>query len=272
MVAPAANVPPDTTSSGLRRIEKLSRRRKGVSQDPLTFIVFITVLGPIIGSTIGIVRRPSFGFICNMLCFAAGVMLSISFLELIPESIRMASVWICVGGIIAGALAMYALDRLIPHIHPRLCAQEQGCNLERTSVYLILGIFLHNFPEGMAIAVGGMREVEISLVIALAIAIHNIPEGICTSAPYYHATGARLKAFLLSSSTALPIIAGYLTARYLFREIHPDIIAAIIGATAGLMIYITTDELIPNSCAGENHQTIFSLLTGVVFVLLLRLV
>jgi ZIP family zinc transporter len=243
-----------------------------VPEDPLTFIVIITVLGPILGSAIGIMRRPTFGFICNMLCFAAGVMLAISFLELIPESIEMSSVWICVGGIIAGALVMYGLDRLIPHIHPRLCAQEQGCNLERTSVYLIMGIFLHNFPEGMAIAVGGVRDVEVSLVIALAIAIHNVPEGICTSAPYFHATGARLKAFLLSSSTSVPIIAGYLTARYLFQNIDPQVIAFIIGATAGLMIYITTDELIPNSCAGENHQTIFSLMTGIIFVLLLRLV
>jgi ZIP family zinc transporter len=238
----------------------------------MTFIVAITVLGPILGSAIGIMRKPSFAFICSMLCFAAGVMLAISFLELIPESIALSSVWVCVGGILAGTLVMYGLDRLIPHIHPRLCTQEQGCNLERTSVYLILGIFLHNFPEGMAIAVGGVRELEVSLVIALAIAIHNVPEGICTSAPYYHATGARLRAFLLSSSTSLPIIAGYLTARYLFQTIDPQVIAFIVGGTAGLMIYITTDELIPNSCAGQSHQTIFCLVAGILFVLMLRLI
>jgi ZIP family zinc transporter len=239
--------------------------------DPLIWIVIISVAGPVIGSAIGIVKRPSFEYICNMLCFAAGVMLAISFLELIPESIHLSSVGICSGGVALGSLAMYGLDRIIPHIHPRMCAQEQGCNLERTSVYLIMGIFMHNFPEGMAIAIGSVTHIGVSFAIALAIAIHNIPEGICTSAPYYHTTGARLKSFLLSSSTAVPILLGYLLARYLFLNISPQVVGFITGATAGLMIYITADELIPHSCAGTNHQTIFSLIIGVVFVIFLGL-
>jgi ZIP family zinc transporter len=240
--------------------------------DPVFLIFLIMVLGPVIGSAIGVVKRPSFGYICNMLCFAAGVMLSISFLELIPESIELSSVGICVGGLVTGSIVMYGLDRIIPHIHPQLCAQEQGCNLERTSVYLILGMFLHNFPEGMAVAIGSVTEMKISFAIALAIAIHNIPEGICTSAPYYHTTGARLKSFLVSSSTAVPLVIGYILAQYLFENIPPDLIGFIIGATAGLMIYITADELIHNACAGTNHQTIFSLITGIVFVTLLDLI
>ncbi len=240
--------------------------------DPIVLIVIISVLGPILGSAIGVIRQPTFGYICNMLCFAAGVMLAISFLELIPESIHLSSVPLCVLGVILGAIAMYGLDRLIPHIHPRLCEQEQGCNLERTSIYLILGIFMHNFPEGMAIAVGAVTDIKVSLVIALAISIHGIPEGICTSAPYFHTTGSRTKSFLLSSSTALPILGGYFSARYLFGTIEPELIGVIIGATAGLMIYITTDEIIPSSCAGTSHQTIFSLLAGIVFVILLGMV
>jgi len=143
---------------------------------------------------------------------------------------------------------------------------------QRTSVYLILGIFLHNFPEGMAIAIGAVTEVKVSFIIALAIAIHNIPEGICTSAPFYHTTGNRLKSFLVSSSTAVPILIGYLLARHLFGYITPTVIAFIIGATAGLMIYITVDEIIPNSCAGTDHQTIFFLLSGIIFVILLGLI
>ena len=240
--------------------------------DPAIFIVIISVLGPIIGSIIGVAKKPSLMYMCNMLCFAAGVMLGISFLELIPESIRISSVGICVAGIVMGALIMYGVDRIIPHIHPELCTQEQGCNLQRTSTYLILGIFLHNFPEGMAIAIGAVTGTKVSLIIALAIAIHNIPEGICTSAPYYHATGNRLKAFLVSSSTAVPLLIGYLLARYIFDSITPGVLGFIIGATAGLMIYITLDEIIPNSCAGNNHSTIFSLLTGIIFVILLGLI
>jgi ZIP family zinc transporter len=240
--------------------------------DVVLLIVIISVLGPIIGSLIGVLKRPTVAYMCNMLCFAAGVMLGISFLELIPESIHISSVGVCVGGLITGSLVMYGVDRIIPHIHPELCAQEQGCNLQRTSVYLILGIFLHNFPEGMAIAIGAVTEVKVSFIIALAIAIHNIPEGICTSAPYYHTTGNRLKSFLVSSSTAVPILIGYLLARHLFAYISPMVIAFIIGATAGLMIYITVDEIIPNSCAGTDHRTIFFLLSGIIFVILLGLI
>ena len=124
----------------------------------------------------------------------------------------------------------------------------------------------------MAIAIGAVTETKVSLIIALAIAIHNIPEGICTSAPYYHSTGDRLKAFLVSSSTAVPLLIGYLLARYIFGYIAPGVLGFIIGATAGLMIYITLDEIIPNSCAGTDHKTIFSLLTGIIFVILLGLI
>ena len=238
----------------------------------LWIILVISVMGPVIGSLLGVIRKPTSGFICNMLCFAAGVMLTISFVQLIPEAIRLSSIPLTLLGLFLGAMAMYGLDRLIPHIHPGLCAQEQGCNLERTSVYLILGIFLHNFPEGLAIAAGGVAEANVSMVIALAIAIHNIPEGVCTSAPYYRATNKRLQAFLLSSSTALPLLVGFLLGHYIFQSISLNILGLIVAATAGLMIYITVDELIPNSCAGENHSTIFSLLVGIMFVISLGMI
>lgn len=240
--------------------------------DPVTLIVVIAFAGPIVGSMIGVMRRPSFAYVCCMLCFAAGVMLAISFMELIPESIHLSSIPGCVFGLLSGSLVMYGLDRLLPHLHPSLCSQEQGCNLQRSSVYLIIGIFLHNFPEGMAIASGAVANVRASIVIALAIAIHNIPEGICTSASYFHSSENRTRAFLLSCSTAVPILVGFFVARYVFDNISAQVVGFLIAATAGLMIYITVDELIPNSCAGENHQTIFSFIMGVVLVILLQLV
>jgi ZIP family zinc transporter len=239
--------------------------------DPVTLIVIIAFAGPIVGSVIGVMRRPSFVYVCCMLCFAAGVMLAISFMELIPESIRLSSVPGSVLGVLCGSLVMYGLDRLLPHLHPSLCSQEQGCNLQRSSLYLIIGIFLHNFPEGMAIASGAVANIKASIIIALAIAIHNIPEGICTSASYFHASGNRTPAFLLSCSTAIPILVGFFVARYVFENISAQVVGFLIAATAGLMIYITVDELIPNSCAGENHQTIFSFIIGVVLVILLQL-
>ncbi|WP_432407885.1 ZIP family metal transporter [Wukongibacter sp. M2B1] len=239
----------------------------------MTTIVGISVLGPVIGSLIGVIKKPSEAFMYNMLSFAAGVMLTISFLELIPESIEFSSIYICSLGIVIGSLIMYSIDKLIPHIHPELIKQEQGRNLQKTATYLIVGIFLHNFPEGMAIAIGTVSDSKISIAIALAIAIHNIPEGICTSAPYYHCTKNRLKSFLVSSTTALPILVGFIFANFLFKNISPTLIGLIIGATAGLMIYICADELIPTSCCKTtNHSTIFSLIAGILFVILLQLI
>jgi ZIP family zinc transporter len=238
----------------------------------LLIIVVLSVLGPVIGSLIGVIKRPSERFMYNMLAFAGGVMLAISFLELIPESIHLSSIWISVGGIIVGSFAMFSLDKLMPHINPELCQQEPGKKLKRTALYLLIGIFLHNFPEGMAIAIGSVSEIKFSLIIALAIAIHDIPEGICTSAPYFHVTGKRLKSFLVSSSTAIPTLLGFLIAHQLYQHISNNYIGFIIGATAGLMIYITSDELIPASCCKTtSHKTIFSLILGILFVILLGL-
>ena len=238
----------------------------------LLIILVISVLGPVLGSLIGVLKKPSEGFMYNMLAFAGGVMLAISFLELIPESIEISSVWIATVGIIFGSIIMFGVDRIIPHIHPGLCQQEQGKKLKKTALYLMIGIFLHNFPEGMAIAIGTVSGFKVSIVIALAIAIHNVPEGICTSAPYFSITKKRLKSFLISSSTAIPLLMGFLIANQLYQYISNNMIGFIVGATAGLMIYITSDEIIPASCCkATNHQTIFSLILGILFVILLGL-
>jgi len=85
-------------------------------------------------------------------------------------------------------------------------------------------------------------------------------------------TGERMKSFLVSSSTAVPIVAGYLLARHLFQFIHPQVIGWIIGATAGLMIYITVDELIPTSFSNSDHKNIFSLIAGMALVILLGMI
>jgi len=239
-------------------------------------ILLLSVLGPIIGSLIGVWKKPSESFMYILLAFAAGVMLAISFLELIPESIGISSIFIASMGVLIGALLMYGFDKLIPQIHPEMCSQEQGCRLKKTSVYLLFGIFLHNLPEGLAIASGLIVGGSTTILIALAIAIHNIPEGICTSAPYYKCTGKKLKSFLLSSSTAIPLLAGFLIGKFVFPGISLQLMGGIMAATAGLMIYISGDELIPTSCnkgnEGWDHSTIFALIMGILFVMLLGMI
>jgi ZIP family zinc transporter len=150
-----------------------------------TMIVALSAIGPVIGSGIGVFKRPTTAYIRNLLYFAAGIMLAISFLDLIPESIHLGGRLTCVTGLSLGAATMALLDRQFPHVHDCAACGEEACQLGHTANFLILAIFLHNFPEGMAIAVGAATDVGDSLVIAMAIAIHNIPEGICTSAPHY---------------------------------------------------------------------------------------
>ena len=240
--------------------------------DPVLIIVLISVLGPVIGSLIGIIRKPSERFMFNMLSFAAGVMIAISFMQLIPEAISLSSVWIAIIGIVIGSLVMFGFDKIIPHIHPSMCQQEHGHSLEKTATYLLLGIFMHNFPEGMAIGIGSVSVMKLSLIVAIAIAIQNIPEGICTSAPYYYITKKRLRAFLLSSSTAIPILVGFAFTYYLFPNIPLELVGMMIGAVAGVMIYISADELIPISCCKmTNHHTIFSFMIGAILVVMLGL-
>jgi ZIP family zinc transporter len=241
--------------------------------DTIYIVLIISVLGPVIGSLMGIIIKPSNKITYHMLSFAAGVMLSISFLELIPESLELTSVHMCALGIVIGTIVMYILDKFVPHTHPDETCDVNTCNLKRTAIYLVVGIFLHNIPEGMAIALGTITDSKVTLTIALAIAIHNIPEGICTSAPYYQSTGKRLKAFLISSSTSLPIIVGFFVAKILFQNITLNLVGIIVASTAGLMIYICSDELIPASSAKvTKHTTIFSLMAGILFVILLELV
>ncbi|MEM3450322.1 MAG: ZIP family metal transporter [Candidatus Woesearchaeota archaeon] len=230
----------------------------------------MSALAPVLGSFIGILFYPSKSLTADMLAFAAGIMLGISFLELIPFSLQISGLIICVLGFLVGSLLMYLLDRILPHIHPELSSNEPGKQLKKTALFLIIGIFLHNFPEGMAIAVGSVAGVRISLAVAVGIAIHNIPEGICTSAPYYYCTKKRLKSFLLSSITAIPVVLGFLTGRLLYSLDLSALSSFIASLTAGFMIYISADQLIPSAFnLSYRHDTIFSFIGGIVLVLLL---
>lgn len=239
--------------------------------DPTLLILLIGASGPIIGSAIGVLKKPSDRFTFGMLAFAAGVMIAISLLELLPQAITLAPLWGVALGLALGTVLMYGVDKIIPHIHPETCKQRMS--LHRTAIFLLIGIFIHNFPEGLAIASGTIIGFRETLIIAIAIGIHNIPEGICTSAPYYYCTKKRLETFLLSASTAIPIVLGFVMGKFLFAMISPVFVGILVSLTAGVMMYISADELIPASIS--KHQShwdrsrIFSFMIGIVFVLLL---
>jgi len=127
-----------------------------------------------------------------------------------------------------------------------------------------LVIALHNFPEGIATFFASMQDITLGVTIAFAIAIHNIPEGIAVSVPIYYATGSRKKAFWLSFASGLsePVgaIIGYLI---LQRLIGGPAFGFVLSAVAGIMIYISLDELLPSAREfGENHLAMAGLAGG----------
>jgi ZIP family zinc transporter len=244
--------------------------------DNIIFLLIISAIGPLLGALLGIINYPSKRLMFNMLAFAAGVMITISFINLIPESISFSSTIIAVLGIAIGALLMFMVDKFIPHIHPEKNLDKKDdkdfCNIYQSSRYINTALFIHNLPEGMVIALGAITNNTLGIIIAIAITIQKIPEGICVAAPTYYCSKNRFKSFIIACSTLIPLFIGFFIAYFLYQTLPQTIIGLIIGITAGFMIYISTDELIPASSKKvTHHSTIISLIIGVLFVLILNM-
>lgn len=240
----------------------------------IIILLVISIIGPLLGALLGIIYYPSKRFMFNMLAFAAGVMLTISFINLIPQSILFASTIISVIGVAIGALFMYIIDKFIPHIHPEMNIEKDKdfCNINKSSRYLNTALFIHNLPEGMVIALGTITNSTMGIIIAIAITIQKIPEGICVAAPTYYCNKNKLKSFIIACSTLIPLLTGFMIAYFLYQYLSQTFIGLIVGVTAGFMIYISTDELIPSSSKKvSHHSTIISLILGVLFVLILNM-
>lgn len=238
-------------------------------------ILLISIIGPILGAILGIIRYPTRSFIFNMLAFAAGVMLSISFLNLIPQSIELSSIIVVAIGIVLGSGMMFIMDKTLPHNHPEIILHdnksEYDCDIHKSSKYLTTGLFIHNFPEGMVMALGTVTEASLGILIAIAITVQKIPEGMCISSPSYYCNKNRWKAFWLSCSTLIPLIIGFLFAYFLYQNVSLTVVGLITAMTAGFMIYISADELIPASSKKMTNQvTIISFVIGILFVVLLN--
>ena len=133
-----------------------------------------------------------------------------------------------------------------------------------------LAIGIHNFPEGLATFTAALDDATLGVAIAVAIAIHNIPEGIAVSVPIYQATGNRKKAFYLSflSGLAEPVgaLIGYLI---LMPFISPGVLGAVFAIVAGIMVFISLDELLPAAREwGEHHISIYGVISGMAIMAL----
>lgn len=218
---------------------------------------------------------------------SAGVMVYISFMDLLPEAIEaltpvysplQAQIY-SILAFFAGILLIAVIDFLIPdeenihENHPFEQLEHMDMNardgrMKRAGVMLALAIGIHNFPEGLATFASALEEITIALPIVVAIAIHNIPEGIAVAAPIYHSSGSRKRAFWISflSGMAEPVgaLIGALFLLPFWNETIGSLILAFVG---GIMVYISFDELLPSSEKyGHHHYAIAGVIAGMVIM------
>jgi ZIP family zinc transporter len=228
-------------------------------------------LSTALGGLLGVfVRRPGPRFMTLTLGFSGGVMILVSFVELLQGGIDAIGFGLAFLAFFAGMLAMFLVDALIPHQymaeHHRTEEGSRDNQLLKTGLFVALGIGIHNFPEGMATFAGALEDPSVGIAIAVAIAIHNVPEGLAVSAPVYAATGSRGKAFMWSllSGVAEPLGAG-LAALVLLPLLSPAVLGFVLSAVAGIMVFISLDELVPVARSfGEEHLSIVGIIVGMV--------
>lgn len=231
-------------------------------------------------------RRTNLRLLSVATGFSAGVMLWVSFVDILPKAQRALvtahgareGAWIAVGAFFLGILLILAIDRLVPgdenphEVRTTLELASLGQatapplveKLRRTGTALAVAIAIHNFPEGLATFLSALEDPAVGLAIALAVALHNIPEGVSVAVPIFYATGRRRTAFAWSflSGLAEPVGAavGYLVLR---SFLTPGVMGVLFGAVAGIMVYISLDELLPTSRAfGEGHDSLYGLMLG----------
>lgn len=243
-------------------------------------LVLLTALGvggaTVIGAVIGFLfKKISHRFSDIVLAFAAGVMLAAAILGLILPSVEYGGKFgliITVTGIFAGAASLNLIDRLTPHLHHLLGTDTEthSGNSQLNKVLLfVMAIAIHNLPEGIAAGVGfGSGNDAEALLIAGGIALQNIPEGMVIIAPMLAAGVSARKTFLCAMATGLVEVAGTLLG-YLAVSIASAILPFALAFAGGTMLYVISDEMIPETHAhGSERGATYALLVGFCIMLI----
>ena len=223
-----------------------------------------------IGSAIAFfAKRTNTSFLSLSLGFSAGVMIYVSFVELFTSSVqtlvemhgKSEGTFYATLSFFGGIVLILLIDKLIPryenpHEMHRVEEMSEKAKIQldvkpkllRVGMVTALVLAIHNFPEGMVTFLAALKDVNIAIPIAIAIAIHNIPEGISVSVPVFYATGNRKKAFWFSFLSGLA---------------EPVVFGIIFGMIAGIMVFISLDELLPAAEEyGKHHHAIYGLVVG----------
>jgi len=259
-------------------------------QDPVLFAFLVTLAAGLctgIGSALAFfTKQTNRQFLSLALGFSAGVMIYVSFVEILPKASQrlvgehgeFAGLSYAAIAFLGGLILMAVVDRVIPKFsnpHENISVElmeDEGARADylrqrallRTGTFVAIAVALHNFPEGLATFLITLEEPAVGLAVALAIAIHNVPEGIAISVPVYYATGKKAKAFSYSflSGIAEPLgaVLGYFALRPFLND---SALGAIFAAVAGIMVFISLDELLPAAREfGKTHMSLYGLIAG----------
>ena len=243
-----------------------------------------------VGSAIAFfAKKTNTRFLSVALGFSAGVMIYVSMIEIFFKARDSLAAtygdtrgyWYTTVAFFAGMAFIGIIDQLVPSFEnphePRKIEEieefealeedpeaTQKRALLRMSLFSALAIAIHNFPEGLATFTGALKDPALGISIAVAIAIHNIPEGIAVSVPLYYATGSKKRAFGLSFLSGLAEPVGALIGYFLLLRFMSDAVFGLLFAgVAGIMVFISLDELLPTAEKyGEHHLAIYGLIAG----------
>lgn len=228
-----------------------------------------TVVGSLIFLSRHFCKRKFIGFFLGL---SAGVMIYLSFMELLPHAIENIGLLKANMYFFAGIVVMAIIDFLLPHhyLEERVCRKYNVVDkrLLSTGFVVTMGLMIHNFPEGMAVFLSSFTDLRLGIMLAFAVAIHNIPEGMAVAAPIYHATQSRAKAIKYAFISGMAEPLGAVIAYLLLKPyLDQNIISYVFAVVAGVMVYISFDELLPASFRDEyGHNAILGIVAGMILV------
>jgi len=211
-----------------------------------------------IGGLVVLFKKPGKDLLGLLMGFSGGVMLALSIFELIPEAINRGGVEFSLIAFLAGAVFISIVDVLLPHIRFGVKEKGVGWRIFKVGLLIAIGISIHNIPEGFVVGAGYEYAPQFGFLIALAIAMHNIPEGMATALPLRIGGASKAKAFSIALLSGLVEPIGAVLA-FVFLSGFPYLVPASLAFAAGVMIFITIDELIPVACEYGKKQHIVTL-------------
>lgn len=226
-----------------------------------------------IGTIFVFFKKKNTKILISSLGFAAGVMITVSLTDLIPESYNLLKniylifprIMYILIFIVTGIILSMMIDKYLPENN-----NTNNKGLYRVGIISMLAIILHNIPEGIATFMAANTNVKLGISLAIAIALHNIPEGISISIPIYYSTKSRGKALLYTFISGISEVFGaLLTYLFLSNFINDRIMGFLFSIIAGIMIHISIYELIPTSLSYKNNKsTYIFILIGSLFMII----